>query len=138
MSEARNTQVVKDAYAAFGRGDVKTILSLLSDDVEWEGVKGAEGAVPHAGVRRGKAAVGEFFGQVADEIAFERFEPREFVAQGDAVVAIGRYRGTVKATGASFESDWVMVFDFTGGKVSRFREFCDSAAIVRSYGVAVG
>jgi len=33
MQEAQNTQVVKDAYAAFGRGDIASVLTALSDDI---------------------------------------------------------------------------------------------------------
>lgn len=133
MSEAQNTQVVKDAYAAFQRGDINTILGSLDDAVVWEAVKGTEGVVPTAGVRRGRPAVGEFFSQVNDSITFDVFEPREFVAQGDTVVTIGQYRGKAKSTGRPFSSDWVMVFTFRNGKVVRFREFADSAAFVRAF-----
>jgi ketosteroid isomerase-like protein len=138
MSAEQNIQVVKDAYAAFGRGDVNGILALLDDSVEWEGVKGTEGVAPHAGIRRGKLAVAEFFRTLATTLDFQLFEPREFVAQGDAVVVIGRYKATVKSTNRSSESDWVMVFNLRNGTVTRFREFTDSAAIVRSFGAAVG
>jgi len=134
MSEAQNTQVVKDAYAAFARGDVNGILAQVDDNVDWEAVKGTEGVMPTAGVRRGRKAVGEFFSQVASSIAFDAFEPREFVAQGDSVVAIGQYKGKSKETGRPFSSDWVMVFTLTNGKITRFREFADSAALVRAFG----
>src|SRR6187455_2164154 len=137
MSETQNTQIVKDAYAAFGRGDVNAILALLDENVEWEGVKGTEGVAPHAGKRQGKAAVGQFFQQLGSTLDFQLFEPREFVAQGDSVVAIGRYKATVKATKKVSESDWVMVFNFRNGKIVRFREFTDSAAVIRAYGVPV-
>jgi ketosteroid isomerase-like protein len=134
MSADRNTQVVKDAYAAFLRGDVAGVLNLLTDDVEWEGVKGTEGTLPQAGLRRGKADVARFFQEVDATTQFDRFEPQEFVAQGDSVVAIGVYSGTAKANGQHASSDWVMVFNMRDGKVARFREFCDSAALVRAYG----
>jgi ketosteroid isomerase-like protein len=104
--------------------------------VQWEGVKGAEGVVPQAGKRRGRATIGEFFAQVASTTQFDTFEPREFVAQGDTVVAIGRYTGKAKPTGRSFASDWVMVFTFNDGKVATFREFTDSAQIVKAFGQA--
>lgn len=133
MSEAGNTQVVKDAYAAFQRGDVNGILARVADNVDWEAVKGTEGVMLTAGKRRGRPAVGEFFSQVNSSIAFEAFEPREFVAQGDTVVAIGQYRGKSKETGRPFTSDWVMVFTITDGKITRFREFTDSAALVRAF-----
>ncbi len=137
MSEAQNTQSVKDAYAAFGRGDVNAILAMVDDSVEWEGVKGAEGVAPHAGLRRGKAAVGEFFQLVGSTLDFHAFEPREFIAQGDTVVAIGFYKATVKATKKQTASDWAMVFNFRNGKIVRFREFTDSASVVRAYGAPV-
>jgi len=138
MSEARNTQTVQECYHAFQRGDIATILAALDDNVEWEGVKGTEGVAPHAGVRRGRGAVTEFFQQVGATLEFHTFEPKEFVAQGDTVVSVGSYRATVKATKKSIASDWAMIFNFRDGKITRFREFTDSAQLVRAYGVAVG
>jgi ketosteroid isomerase-like protein len=133
MSEASNTQVIKDAYAAFGRGDANAILGMLDDGVEWQAVKGTEGVVPTAGLRRGRAEVGEFFSQVRDSIDFHQFEPRQFVAQGDTVVALGYYSGTAKPTGRTFSADWVMVFTLNDGRVTRFQEFSDSAALVQAF-----
>ena len=46
MSEAQNTQLVKDAYAAFQRGDITAILNMLDDAVDWHGVIGTEGVLP--------------------------------------------------------------------------------------------
>ena len=89
MEEARNTTVVQEMYAAFGRGDTQTLLSKLADDVVWTGLYGAGSHVPTAGERRGKAAVAEFFKQVAEHVNFSRFEPKEFVATGDKVWRCG-------------------------------------------------
>ena len=66
MSEAQNTQLVKDAYAAFQRGDIHTILDMLDENIEWHGVIGTKVVLPQAGRRRGRAAVAEFFRQVAE------------------------------------------------------------------------
>jgi hypothetical protein len=131
---SRNVQTVQEAYAAFGRGDVPGILALLDDGIEWHGVKGAEGAAPHAGQRRGKDAVREFFTLVAQTTDFHRFEPREFIDGGDQVAVIGYYEATVKSTGRRVACDWVMVYSFAGGKVTRFREFTDSAQVVAAFG----
>lgn len=133
MSEASNTQIVKDAYAAFVRGDVPSILNVLDEGVEWEAVKGAEGVAPHAGMRRGRAAVGEFFKQVDELLSFDTFEPKEFIAQGDLVIGIGRYTATLKSTAARISSDWVMAFRFRNGKIVQFREWTDSAQVVRAF-----
>ena len=126
--EASNTKVVQDAYAAFGRGDIPSIINALADDIVWQGVKGVGKHVPMSGERRGKPAVGEFFKQVGANLTFSKFEPREFVAEGDQVVAIGQYAAATSAK-KSFASDFVMVFTLRGGKIVMFREFLDSAAL---------
>ncbi len=132
MQEAQNTKVVQEAYAAFGRGDVQGILDRLTDDVIWKGVYGAAAYVPTSGERRGKAAVATFFKQLAESVKFSKFEPKEFVATGDKVVALGSYTATT-STGKGFDSDFSMVFTFRDGKVSHFQEFTDSAAINVAY-----
>ena len=80
-----------------------------------------------------KASVAEFFKRVSESEDFQQFEPREFVAQADKVVAIGHYRAVTKSTRKSFESDFVMVFTLRDGKVVQFQEFSDSAAINAAY-----
>ena len=132
MQEAQNTKVVQDAFAAFGRGDVQGILDRVDDGVVWKGVYGAGSHVPTAGERRGKAQVGEFFKQVAENVNFSRFEPREFVASGDKVVALGHYTATTPI-GKTFDSDFAMVFTLRNGKVTDFQEFADSSAINAAY-----
>jgi ketosteroid isomerase-like protein len=135
MSEAQNTKVVQDAYAAFGRGDIETLLTYLSDDIVWSGVYGAGPQVPTSGERRGKAAVNKFFAQVGEHVHFSRFEPKEFIATGDKVVALGHYTASSSAN-RQFDSDFAMVFTLRDGKVTRFQEFCDSAAINAAYDTA--
>jgi ketosteroid isomerase-like protein len=132
MEEARNTTVVQEAYAAFGRGDIQTLLSKLADDIVWMGVYGAGAHVPTAGERRGKAAVAEFFKQVAENVNFSRFEPKEFIATGDKVVALGHYTATTPMK-KNFDSDFAMVFTLRNGHVTRFQEFCNSAAVNAAY-----
>jgi ketosteroid isomerase-like protein len=129
MSEMQNVAVVQNAYAAFGRGDIPGLLALMTEDIDWRPVIGTGPHVPFSGARKGKPAVAEFFKQVAESEDFEQFEPREFVAQGDKVVAIGHYRAVTRTTRKSFESDFVMVFTLRDGKVAAFREFTDSAGI---------
>src|SRR5436190_572434 len=116
MSDAQNTQMVKDAYSAFLRGDAPTIINMLDDNVQWHAVIGAEGAMKSAGLRKGRAAIAGFFSDVASSIAFDRFEPRDYVAQNDVVVALGHYSGKSLETGRTFDQDWVMVFRFANGK----------------------
>jgi ketosteroid isomerase-like protein len=134
MQEAQNTKVVQEAYAAFSRGDIQTLLTYLADDIVWAGVYGAGSHVPTSGVRHGKSAVAEFFKQVAENVQFLQFEPKEYVATGDKVVALGHYAANTPIK-KGFESDFAMVFTLENGKVTHFQEFCDSAAVNAAYTV---
>jgi hypothetical protein len=128
MGEAQNTRVVQEAYAAFGRNDVPGILATLDDNIVWKAVHGASPQVPTAGERRGKAAVTEFFKILGETFQFERFEPREFIAQGDRVAVLGFY-ATRTSTGKRLESEWVMLFAFRNGKIAEFQEFTNTAVL---------
>lgn len=131
MSEQANLQTIKKAYEAFGRGDIQTILSLLTDDVEWTLPGPSE--VPYAGKRHGHAGTAEFFRLLAQADEVLTFEPRDFLAQGDLVVVLGRYSARVRSTGRVAESDWVHVFKFRGDLVASWHEYYDTAAYAEAY-----
>ncbi|MGH9655779.1 MAG: nuclear transport factor 2 family protein [Bryobacteraceae bacterium] len=126
MSAQDNTHLVQDAYAAFGRGDIPAVLGYLTDDVEWYAAGPKE--LPLAGTRRGRQQVSEFFKDLNESEEILAFEPQEFIAEGDTVVALLRYRVRVKATGRIVETDLMHVFTVRNGKVSRLRQFYDTAA----------
>jgi len=133
--EAQNTKVVQDAFAAFTRGDIQALLACFADDIVWNAVYGTGPHVPTSGERRGKQAVAEFFSQVAANVNFSAFEPKEFVATGDKVVALGHYMASTPM-GKGFDADFAMVFALRNGKVVRFQEFSDSAAINAAFAAA--
>ena len=132
--EQKNVEVVKENYAAVGRGDIPALLDLLTEDVDWS-MQGPS-VIPWAGARRGRQQVAEFFALLGQTLEFQRFEPREFIAQGETVVVIGYERSLVKPTGRTFEQEWVHVYTLRDGKISKFRIFEDTAAQVAALGGA--
>ena len=131
MSEQENVKIVQQAYQNFKSGDIQSLLGLISDDVSWQ-LPEIEN-VPFSGKRQGREAVGQFFSQVNEGQEVLSFEPREFVAQGDKVVALGSYRWRTRSTGREFASEWAHVFTIRDGKVAGFHEYMDSAAAARAY-----
>ena len=131
MSTQQNVQIVKDGYAAFGRGDIQGLLALFAEDIEW--ISPGEG-LPLAGTYRGRAAVGNFFGKLAETLEFSAFEPREFLAEGDRVLVVGWESGKVKATNRTIEVDWIMAFTLRNGQIATFREYTDTKVIADAYG----
>jgi uncharacterized protein len=134
MSEQENTGLVQQAYGYFQNGDIPAVLETLSEDVEWV-VPRPEG-VPLGGTYNGVEEVGQFFSSLGDTQEARQFEPREFVAQDDRVVALGHYAWHVKSTGREWESDFAHVFTVHDGKVTRFQEYTDSAALAEAFAKA--
>lgn len=129
MSEQENVQVVLSAYEAFGRGDLAAIMNLLTEDIEWR-LPGAPDVLPFAGLRRGHAQVIEFFKIVGETIEFEQFETREFIAQGDKVIVLGRSLDRMKPTGRVAENEWAAAFILREGKIASYQIYEDTAALV--------
>ena len=131
MSEA-NIATVQSLYAAFGRGEMQTLLDGCAPDVTWE-CGGRGGDFPVFGVRTGVAGVADFFRTVAEVLDFSEFSPREFYADKDKVFVFGHFAMTMKRNGRKVDADWVHMFAFRGGKVAKFREFTDTALFVAAY-----
>jgi ketosteroid isomerase-like protein len=127
VNTAANTKVVRDIYAAFGRGDMPAILGVLDENVRWSHPRG--GVIPWGGERRGHVGATEFFAALIQHLDVERFAPRAFVAEGDYVVVTGVERMRVKATGRSYEVEWVHAFTLRDGRVTEFAEYTDTATI---------
>jgi len=126
-----NTEIVQSGYECFGNGDIEGLLKLFSDDITWT-VPEIENA-PFAGRRTGTASIAEFFTQLAEAEDITRFEPLEFISEGDKVVVLGESEATVRSTGKTYQTDWVHVFHLQNGKVAEFTEFFDNAAATRAF-----
>jgi len=130
MSE-QNKAIVEQAYNNFKTGNIEALLNLMSDDITWT-LPEMEG-VPFAGARTGRAAVAEFFDAVNGSQDVISFEPRELIAEGDKVIALGRYVWRVKANNHEFGSDFAHAWTIRDGKAVEFHEYMDTAACSSAY-----
>lgn len=130
MSE-QNKAIVEEAYNNFKAGNIQGLLNLMSDDITWT-LPEMEG-VPFAGTRTGRDSVGEFFATVNSSQEALRFEPRELIAEGDKVVALGSYEWRIKSTGREFSGDFAHAWTIRDGKLASFHEYTDTAACMNAY-----
>jgi len=121
---------VLEMYAAFGRGDVQTILSMLAADVVWE--TEAPAALSFGGIRHGVAQTEGFFAGLAKEHADPKLEMKEFFTAGDAVAVFGRYEATVRTTGKRVSTPVAHYFNFRDGKVVRYIGLLNTGAFVEA------
>jgi ketosteroid isomerase-like protein len=130
MRESANIETVKAMYGAFRRSDIPGILRHMDESIVFT-VPGTS-AVPVAGQRNGLREVERFFENLAQREEFSLFEPRDFIAQANRVVALVHYEGHDKITGRFFKADSAMLWTFGDGKVIRFQEFTDTEAIANA------
>ena len=122
MTNKDNAQAV---YNYFGERNVSAILNLVTEDIKWP-CPGPTDILPYARVYHGKQGVADFFRLIYENKDFPGFEVKEFIGEGDRVVALGHWDAKSKKTGNPYSGDWAMVFYFREGKISEHKEYYDS------------
>ena len=117
-----NVELVQEAYAAFGRGDIPAILGMLTDDVVFHSPE----TLVHGGTYKGGAEVLEFFQGIGGawdglNLDIEAVEP----LGADQVVGLVQANGTRRSTNHAEGYGATHVFTVRGGKITRFREYVD-------------
>jgi uncharacterized protein len=117
-----NVDSARDAYDAFGRGDLETLSENFAEDAVWV----TSDELPLGGETRGRDAILANFAQIPNYWSSFSVEPEEFIDAGDWVVV----RGTQRAANdnGSFEAPFVHLLQYDGsGKTVRGEFFTDSA-----------
>ena len=132
---ADSVGIVRSAYDAFSRGDVQTVLGLLSEKVEWNEAEhftywtGSPFIGPQAVLNGVFARVGQDFDGFTIDIG-------RLVGCGDTVLCEARYHGTVKANGKPLDVQVAHVWDVRDGKIARFQQYVDTWKVAQVTGVA--
>jgi ketosteroid isomerase-like protein len=120
----QNTDIetIRTAYAAFGRGDIPTVLDAMNDDIVW--------TVPPVdewgGEFRGKDAVLGFFGQLAQRYGRWNLDTEEFVDAGDRLIVLGHHEFD-DGDRIPFAHVWTV----RDGRAGAFDEYVDNSAMLR-------
>ena len=126
-----NVDIVKMAYSSFATGNVPAVLALFDPEIEWNECKGMP-FVKGDGLYIGPdAVVSNVFMNL--QVYFDGFNiaVNEIFGADDRVVMEGYYQGTNKATCNSFKANATHVWTIKGGKLVRFFQAVDTAAINR-------
>ena len=122
----QNLTGVQGVYSAFAKGDVPGVLGFLDADIEWTEAAG----FPYGGTYIGPNAVLEgVFMRLGTEWDGYAAVPEEFIDAGSRIVALGKYSGTYKATGKSFEANFAHVWTLRDGKAVKFVQYADTRKV---------
>lgn len=92
-----NTDVLKQGYEAFGRGDLEGATENFAEDVRWENPEAPQ--LPNSGVIQGRDTVKQVFAELGDYWESFSIVPDEFIESGDTVVVLSHSEAKGKDTG---------------------------------------
>jgi uncharacterized protein len=127
-----NVKQIGEVYAAFGRGDMPFILANLAPDALWDfNVKDSD--VPWHVAADGAGEVPNLLGALMTNVAMEAFEPKQFIASGDEVIAYIRIAYVVGKTGIRVDQEQLHWWTVKGGRITRLRHFEDTAQVIAAW-----
>ncbi|MDJ0910691.1 MAG: nuclear transport factor 2 family protein [Woeseiaceae bacterium] len=121
-----NKEIIQGLYDSFATGDIAAVTAVFADDISWTEADG----FPLAGTYIGPQAVveGVFMrlGDFSDNwgVVLDRL-----VADGDVVVADGKYTWNHKASGEPCEARMAHIWTLADGKATSFLQHVDSARV---------
>jgi uncharacterized protein len=118
--------LVRNVYDSFARGDVASAFKDFHPQIEWreaEGFSYADGN-PYVGPDRILQGV---FARLAADFEDYTVVPDEFVDGDRTIVALGRYRGRVRATGRRVDARFAHVWRLEGNLIKGFEQLTDTA-----------
>lgn len=116
-----NLDVVRGGYEAFGRGDFDWIAAQMDPEIVWHDASEIPGARRRAGIEDVRAFL-ESFPRIWEE---PRVEPEELNQAGDTVVALVRFTGRGRNSGAEVSRELAHLFEFLDVKVRRVVTYFD-------------
>jgi ketosteroid isomerase-like protein len=118
---ATTADVVRAQFEAVNRRDFPAAMDLYADEVELIAPPGDL----KSGVFRGRAAVGEWFGDWFRTFSESSFEWLDIVESGDTLALHARFTATGRHSGVELTKDYFYVYEVRHGKVSKV-QFCNS------------
>lgn len=131
MSEQAGIVVVKKFYDSFVQGDIDAVVACLSDQLDWR-----ESENFFLGDRNPyltpAAVVEGVFKRIAKEFKDYQAGPTELIDAGDVVVALGRSKGIMAATGKPFDARYTHVVRVADGKIVSWHQLIDTLEVWRA------
>jgi uncharacterized protein len=129
-----NVEIVRDAFVAYNRGDLDTLVAYCADDIDY---RAAEGALDDRGPMHGKEAARAYFQDWLDTFDDLKAEPLELIdAADEQVVTVLRFGGRAKLSGVEADLTFAAVYTLRDGKFVRVREYWTRAEALEAAGLS--
>jgi ketosteroid isomerase-like protein len=107
-------------------------LALMSDDIQFCSLAGGASGMEFTRASTCKDDVKNYFAELTNQWQMNYYTIREYIAQGDRVVALGECSFRHKKTGKILNTPKADFHKFRAGKICEFFEFYDTAQAIAS------
>ena len=129
MPHPPNLETIQSLYQAFAAGDRARILELFHPEIEWIQNEGFPNGGRHVGAT---TVLDEVFARFRIEWESWQAVVDRWLDAGEAIVALGEYRGTHKATGKSMRAAFAHVYWVREGRIVRFEQYADTLRVAEA------
>jgi ketosteroid isomerase-like protein len=119
MAESERVRLLREAYAAFNRGEFEQFLHLLSDEVEWRPPPTSLNPEP----LQGREAVRAYL--APDLFDEQTAEPVEVIEEGDRILIAAQVRARGRGSGVELDEIVFHIWTIAGDRPVRFEVYLD-------------
>lgn len=122
--------VAAQLYRALEDDDTPAVLELCAEDVTIE--YPAAGRLAYGGRWTGRDGVARFMEAHDESEEIVEFKIRRLIGDGDAVMALGTFRGRARPDGGEWATSFVHHLTVEAGLIRRWEAFFDTAAALEA------
>ena len=125
-TQVTNKEIIEGLYRSFASGDVPAVIAKFADDISWTEADG----FPLAGTYIGpQAVVDNVFMRLGEFSNDGGVVVSRLVADGDTVIADGKYTWNHKQSGEPCEVRMAHVWTLADGRATNFLQHVDTAMV---------
>ena len=129
MTEHSLWRFSRALHRAINERQREDLEALIDEEVDWA-IYGPIDLFPFFGARRGKAAVIEVIGQIADNVRVHRFERESIMLGQDSASSMMRYTLTTQDTSKPISMRVANFAQFKAGLLTSYRVLVDTFDLV--------
>ena len=121
-------ELIRDWYATLAAGDIAGALAAFDPGIEWIEAESSPygGSAP---IRGPEAVLRGVWLPLREDWERIVIEPHELIELPSGVLALVRYRGVRRGTGARIDAQAAHLWDVEGDRITRYRGFADTYAL---------
>jgi uncharacterized protein len=123
-----NVEIIRRGLDAYNRGDVDAVLETADPDIEFVPLR----SLIVGGSYHGHDGIRKFFEDLDEEWDDFSISKEEFREREDAVLLLGEFEATGKASGMQVQHPVAWLFELRSGKVVRMRAFSSQDEALRA------